>query len=155
MRYYGMVVFQWLLRQIFQKISWVNNSWQTGTSYMHISRWLWCVMILKNWLPPPTERNCMAFFFSLFVTDSLFKKYKIHGSIGQKTLPFQVFNFSKKPAKCTIQLWTKVDEVKLLKETNELKLTRQSLPLGQDLVGVADLKDEQNTLTSDPVKKQT
>ena len=27
--------------------------------------------------------------------------------------------------------------------------------LGQDLVGVADLKDEQNTLTSDPVKKQT
>ena len=25
--------------------------------------------------------------------------------------------------------------------------------LGQDLVGVADLKDEQNTLTSDPVKK--
>ena len=25
--------------------------------------------------------------------------------------------------------------------------------IGQDLVGISDLKDEQNTLTSDPVKK--
>merc|ERR1712115_640693 len=31
--------------------------------------------------------------------------------------------FRKKPVKRTIQLWTKVDEVKLLKETNDLKYT--------------------------------
>ena len=38
-------------------------------------------------------------------------------------------------------------------DTSNKKMWSYIKKLGQDLVGVADLKDEQNTLTSDPVKK--